>query len=689
MHIFINDSSSEAAAYAVTHGGTDITVMSDLGAAHTDTDDADTNLIKIPYIGVAFAVSFNLQAAGIDVLVVDVNIMRDIFNHMITMWNDPQLVALNPDLESVDHEIVVVPPSEQEISELNLLIEEKYGSYNGCHGMGYFGPFSHHEADSIMAVTILDYSFSLMHLSQHASVDMASIVGNDGKTPVYPSLDNIVSCGQDTYHPDTDTFVFPESNVTSCYPLSIVYYLETTRDEIVEEKEACDEEDRAVLKANLLWWLVGEKNLDNALDTAKYASLSHYNIIVHEATYESLIQLTCNGASILALDEDYQLLPSWSLEFAIALAVVTTTSGFAYVVYMFVNRKNKIVRYSQPVFMGILVAGCTTLSFSLIPLALDDAHIEYYDVLHELHLDQEYTALNKACQAVPWLYCVGFALEFSSLFAKVWRLKKIMTQRKLRKIKITTQQLIPVLAGMVGIVVLVQGLWQGIAPLHWERVPVTWDLDGMMTRSYGRCTSTAFPQFFWLFVLIQLAALVYGMILCYQTRNVQSEFMEGKWISIILVNIATTLMFSVLLGYFVRDQPAAIFAVASVNVTMLGFGVMALMCLPKCWTHYLSITDPSVLDSRTNGSQTGGAATRTKAGGAGFTTQQNQSNRGQYTAVKSASPTNKLRTVVVQSASPTNQGAVVIVPNTGALAGGGGGPASTNGGDVDAISPMC
>uniref|UniRef100_A0A7S3UVV8 G-protein coupled receptors family 3 profile domain-containing protein n=1 Tax=Heterosigma akashiwo TaxID=2829 RepID=A0A7S3UVV8_HETAK len=679
MHIYINDSTSVNAAYAVTHGGVDISIMSDLGDAHTD-DDADSNLVKIPYIGVAFVVDFNLDAVGIDSLVLTVNLMRDILNGLVETWNHPDLVALNPDLASVEHAIVLIPPSEQEVKELDLVLEERYGSYNGCHGTGYHGPFSHHEQDAIMAVTIQDYSISLMHMSQHASVHTASIIGPDGETPVYPSLNSVLSCGLDSYHPETATFFFPESSVTTCYPLSIVYYIETTRDVVVEGKETCDYEDRAVLKAELLWWLVGLKNLDNALETAKYGSLSHYDGVVHQATYDSLMKLTCNGVPILTLDEDYQLLPSWSLEFAISLVVVTFTGGLAYITYMFVNRKNKIIRYSQPIFMGILVLGCITLTCSLIPLSLDDHHIEYYDILHNLHLDQDYSALDKACQAVPWLYCTGFAMEFSALFAKVWRLKKIMTQKKLRKVKITTNQLIPVLAGMVGVAVFVMGLWQILAPIHWERVPVTWDLDGMMTRSYGRCSSDAFPHFFWTFVCIQLSALVYGMILCYQTRNVQSEFMEGKWISIILVNIATTLMFSVLLGFFVRDQPPAIFAVACVNVAMLGFGVMALMCLPKCWTHYLSLHDPSVLESGTNGSHSGMAAgTKTRA--AAFTT---ATRKIETTQLKAGS---SLRTTASKNGTAagntSGQRVVVVVsPANAALS-----DRSTDAGAI--ISPMC
>uniref|UniRef100_A0A7S3Y1L5 G-protein coupled receptors family 3 profile domain-containing protein n=1 Tax=Heterosigma akashiwo TaxID=2829 RepID=A0A7S3Y1L5_HETAK len=649
LHIYINDSTSASAVEALVHHSTDISIMSDLGDAHVEEGD-DTNIVRIPYIGIAFVVDFNLETAGIESLELSVDLIRDIFNGVITVWNHPSLSAMNPDLVLVNASIIVVPPSEQEMEELDLVLEARYGS-----PLGYTGPFSDHEQDSIMAVTIKDYSISIMHLSQHASVHVASVLGPDGETAVYPSLDHVLSCGLDTYHPETDTFVFPESSVASCYPLSIVYYIETFRDEFVEGVDSCGEDAMPVLKAKLLWWLVGEKNLDNALETAKYASLAHFDEEVHEATYERLMLLTCNGKSILTLDVNYQLLPAWSLGFSIFLAVLTTAGGLAYLAYMFIYRKNKIIRYSQPVFMGILVLGCITLTFSLIPLSLDDHFIEYYDILHELHLDQDTPGLDRACQAVPWLYCIGFAMEFSALFAKVWRLKKIMTQKKLRKIKITTQQLIPVLVGMVGLAVVVLSLWQVLAPLHWERVPVTWDLDGTMTRSYGRCTSTAFPQFFGMFVGIQLSALVYGMVLCYQTRHVQSEFMEGKWISIILVNIATTLMFSVLLGFFVKDQPAAIFAVATVNVSMLGFGVMALMCLPKCWTHYLSITDPSVLDSRTNGASASGAAAVSRIGhnqqhrgGGGVSV---SSKHGGKAANSSSLPTNA-KIIVVSSPSP-------------------------------------
>uniref|UniRef100_A0A7S4DDI4 G-protein coupled receptors family 3 profile domain-containing protein n=1 Tax=Heterosigma akashiwo TaxID=2829 RepID=A0A7S4DDI4_HETAK len=611
VNLITNASASEYSLQALDTGTIDVTVASLLAA-----DESNDNVMISPFVGIAFAVAFNLDDAGIEYLILNVDLIQDIFSGLIDVWNHPDITELNPSLETVNASIAVIPPSEQVVAELNLVLEARYG-----YSLEYSGTYAEEEMGSVLALIDSDYSISLVHSYQMISVSFASIVGSDGSTAIAPSTTSIFSCGQDTYTAERNSFDFPRSDNTSCYPLSLDYYIFTNRDDFVDEEDGgCDDGSRPALKAQLAWWYLAERNVDSALAQAGYVPIAAYNDDVHQATYDALMQLTCNGVSLLTLFVDYTLLPASASGFAIGIATLTFSAGAGFLAWMMLNLKHKIVRFSQPAFMGILILGCILLTSALIPMALDDRSYDYYKLGEPLPLHQDFSALDAACQSIPWLFCVGFAMIFSALFAKVWRLKKIMGSKKLKRVKLTTMQLIPWVAGMVGLSMLVLGVWQGIAPLHWERVPVAWDEDGMMVKSYGRCTSAAFSEFFWLFVAAQFGALLYGMVLCYQTRYVQSEFMEGKWINIILINMVTTLMFSVLLGFFVKDQPSAIFAVATVNATMLGFGTMMLMCVPKCWTHYLSVKDPNVLKNAgaySSGDQatTGGASKGTTTKG--------------------------------------------------------------------------
>ena len=57
--------------------------------------------------------------------------------------------------------------------------------------------------------------------------------------------------------------------------------------------------------------------------------------------------------------------------------------------------------------------------------------------------------------------------------------------------------------------------------------------------------------------------------------------MENKWITIVLINMMTTIVLTVLLGFFMRESPSALFAIEAMNAFMTGFGVMFVMVVPK------------------------------------------------------------------------------------------------------------
>ncbi|CAM9529685.1 unnamed protein product, partial [Heterosigma akashiwo] len=586
VNFVTNASTSITSAQAIDTGVVDIAVVASVLVVDENIyydSNSNNNMMKAPFVGVAFVAAFNLNDAEIEDLVLSIDLIRDIFTGVVDVWNHPDITDLNPSLASFNVSILVVPPSEQLVSELDLVLEAQSGSR-----LGYSGEYAEDEMHSILALIESDNSISLLHMSHYtvSSVSVATVLGLDGSTAIAPSLASILSCGYDTYTAESNTFYFPGSTNASCYPLSLDYYVVTIRDEFSAEEDGdCSDGSRPALKSHLAWWYLAERNVDSALEQAEYAPIAAFDNNVHQATYDGLMQLTCNGASLLALDVECQLLPDWALGFSTSLATLTAGVGIGFLVWIALNRKHVIVRYSQPFFMSMLVLGSTMIMFALVPMALDDRSSLHYH-FGEFLLTQDSPRLDAACQAVPWLYCVGFAMEFSALFAKVWRLKKIMGSKKLKRVSLRTKALIPWVGGKVGLTVLVLGVWQEIAPLQWERVPVTWDENGAVIKSYGRCTSAAFAEFFLLFVAVQLSALFYGMVLCYQTRHVHSEFMEGKWINIILINMVTTLMFSTLLGFFVKDQPSAVFAVATVNTSMLGLGTMMLMCAPKCWAHY-------------------------------------------------------------------------------------------------------
>jgi len=298
---------------------------------------------------------------------------------------------------------------------------------------------------------------------------------------------------------------------------------------------------------------------------------------------QQLLEITCNGHSLLEKTANYNYISSWATPLAWSLSGAVLFIGLAFAFCLFWYRSHKVVRFAQIEFLCMIIVGAILITFSLVPLSYDDFGIDYYSLDDVLNLGIEIPMLNSGCALVPWLYVTGFSLEFSALFAKVWRLKKICISKQIKRIRITFKDTVPILLASILCGWLLCGLWTGIAPLHWKRFAVTFDSSRYMTDSYAHCSSEKFAWFYGAVAIFQFACLGYGMVLCYQTRNVEEDFIENKWITIVLINMLTTVVLTVVLGFFMRSNPAALFGIEIINALMTGFGVMCVMIAPKIY----------------------------------------------------------------------------------------------------------
>lgn len=94
-----------------------------------------------------------------------------------------------------------------------------------------------------------------------------------------------------------------------------------------------------------------------------------------------------------------------------------TISGIVIVVSIFFGyqtfryRNKNIIRVVQPVFLGLLCVGAVLMASTIIPMSFQEPMSQ--------------TTLDGSCMAIPWLFVMGFATAFSSLFCKLRRLNKV------------------------------------------------------------------------------------------------------------------------------------------------------------------------------------------------------------------------------------------------------------------------
>jgi hypothetical protein len=101
------------------------------------------------------------------------------------------------------------------------------------------------------------------------------------------------------------------------------------------------------------------------------------------------------------------------------------------------NRKEHVIKASQPIFLHIICLGALVMGVSIIPLSLDDEVVDT-DVK------------SVACMAVPWLFGTGFGVGFSSLFSKTWRINKLFHSPGMRRVKVTERDVMAPVVAVTG-----------------------------------------------------------------------------------------------------------------------------------------------------------------------------------------------------------------------------------------------
>ena len=198
-----------------------------------------------------------------------------------------------------------------------------------------------------------------------------------------------------------------------------------------------------------------------------------------------------------------------------ALAMALAVCLFAWTI---INKKHRIVSLSQPIFLYIICAGTFVMVSSIIPRSIDESIASV-------------RGCNIACVATPWLFSMGFAITFSALFAKFWRVHKVISNAKrMRRVEVHEKDALKPIAVVLTLNLLLLLCWTLIDPPQWNRE----DKNDDPTNSYGFCKSEgkASIAFQTLLILLNGAALVVACVQAYQARKLDDEYTESRWLAL-------------------------------------------------------------------------------------------------------------------------------------------------------------
>lgn len=258
-------------------------------------------------------------------------------------------------------------------------------------------------------------------------------------------------------------------------------------------------------------------------------------------------------------------------------------------------RNRRIVKASQPLFLCLVAFGTFLMSLGIIPVGIQGEYRYHVDPITGMETDEPNANIRRvdaACMALPWLFSMGFAVTFSALFAKIWRIKLVFqAARRFVRRQVGVKDVASIMVAVVVLQAIVLIAWNVADPLVWQREVLTSDDNGYPTKSIGTCSSDKGLAFLIPLIIIDALMLFYALYLCFVTRTISDEYQEGTWITASVLSIIQILALSIPILVIVDNDNSAFYFVRVAVIFLVSSTVTMLIFFPKmyrvhfCKTH--------------------------------------------------------------------------------------------------------
>jgi len=212
---------------------------------------------------------------------------------------------------------------------------------------------------------------------------------------------------------------------------------------------------------------------------------------------------------------------------------------------------------------------------AIIPLTLAEADV-----------GEDTTAASRHCQAVPFLYSLGWVLMYSSLTAKSYRLNKIATaaSRMIRK-KVTAKEMYRIIIAFMVLDATILIAWQIVDPLIYVRSVKSKrkedNIDVVTIESIGHCKSNSLWKFLGPIAAIHVCLMVITNGLLWRVRNLSDRYQEQKYVALASIYICELLLVGVPILIAVQDSAATRYIVIAGVIFLTDTGVLSFIFIPK------------------------------------------------------------------------------------------------------------
>jgi hypothetical protein len=182
--------------------------------------------------------------------------------------------------------------------------------------------------------------------------------------------------------------------------------------------------------------------------TAKESQVSHCNACPPKSSTESSL-----GQTVCFAEQD-NLLSRGLIAFGyVCVAIVWSLSMF-FMGWLIRNRNDPVVKVAQIEFLMAVCVGTMISSSTIIALSF------------QAGTNEDTSMATAGCTAAPFLYSVGWVIQYGSLSAKTYRLFRIMENNKnMKRVKVTSLQMSTIVVAAMTIDLIIIITWTIVSPL--------------------------------------------------------------------------------------------------------------------------------------------------------------------------------------------------------------------------------
>lgn len=241
------------------------------------------------------------------------------------------------------------------------------------------------------------------------------------------------------------------------------------------------------------------------------------------------------------------------------------------------HRQDPVVTISQYQFLVLICVGAMISSSSIIPLSF------------EADVGEDTTQASNACMTIPFLYTIGWILEYSSLCAKSYRLYRVThSDSSFRRVQVSAFSMYKLMAIALLLDQILVVAWTLTNPLQYARHVVGTNVDvdaGLVTiSSYGMCGDSGDVNM-WIFagplIFLHVLLMIATNVFLWKNRHVEDRYQELKYVTIASIYMCEILVIGIPVLAAVRENPTARFIVITAIIFLEDFGILCFIMIPK------------------------------------------------------------------------------------------------------------